>query len=100
MRELKNVLERALILEAGEKVEASHLPPEIFGGTAPVTGSHPGFELPPEGISMEKVEEDLVRKALAQTGGNQTKAARLLDISRDSLRYRMKKMGLLGGEET
>ena len=48
---------------------------------------------------MEKMEEDLVRKALAQTSGNQTKAARLLDISRDSLRYRMKKMGLLGGDE-
>ena len=99
VRELKNVMERAFILESGETVEASDLPPEIFGGSGPAGGSPPGFDLPPEGISMEKMEEDLVRKALAQTGGNQTRAARLLDISRDSLRYRMKKMGLLGSEE-
>ena len=45
---------------------------------------------------MESVEDDLVRKALDRAGGNQTRAARLLGISRDSLRYRMKKMGLLG----
>ena len=99
VRELKNVLERAFILQAGTTVEASDLPPEIFGGPESSGHSPPGFDLPPGGISMEKMEEDLVRKALAQTGGNQTKAARLLDISRDSLRYRMKKMGLLGGEE-
>ena len=67
--------------------------------TPPVREQDPGIELPPEGISMEKMEEELVRKALSQTGGNQTQAARLLDISRDSLRYRMKKMGLLGGDE-
>ena len=53
-----------------------------------------GLRIPPEGISMEKVEEALVREALAITDGNQTKAARLLDISRDSLRYRMHKFGI------
>jgi len=93
VRELKNVLERAIILEAGERVEAADLPPEILslpGADAPPLA----FELPPEGISMEKVEEDLVRKALAQTGGNQTKAARMLSISRDALRYKMKKFEL------
>jgi len=99
VRELKNVLERAFILQGGSTVEPSDLPPEIFGGPGPAGGAPPGFDFPPEGISMEKMEEDLVRKALSQTGGNQTRAARLLDISRDSLRYRMKKMGLLGGEE-
>ena len=44
---------------------------------------------------MEKVEEALVRQALKMTNGNQTKAAKLLDISRDALRYRMQKFGLL-----
>jgi len=43
---------------------------------------------------MEKVEEDFVRQALDMTGGNQTKAARLLGISRDSLRYRMQKFAI------
>ena len=53
-----------------------------------------GLRIPPEGISMEKVEEALIKEALAMTGGNQTKASRLLDMSRDSLRYRMRKFGI------
>jgi DNA-binding protein Fis len=53
-----------------------------------------GIELPPGGLSMERVEEELIRKALSQTKGNQTRAARLLNISRDSLRYKMKKFNL------
>jgi two-component system NtrC family response regulator len=43
---------------------------------------------------MEKVEEALVKQALKMTNSNQTKAAKLLDISRDALRYRMQKFGL------
>jgi len=58
-----------------------------------------GLRIPPEGISMEKVEEALVRQALEMTGGNQTKAAKLLDISRDSLRYRMQKFGIAAAGE-
>ena len=58
-----------------------------------------GFALPPGGLSLEKLEDDLVRQALEQTRSNQTRASQLLGISRDSLRYRMKKMGLLGGDE-
>ena len=53
-----------------------------------------GFNLPQEGISMEKLEESLVREALMMTCGNQTKSAMLLGISRDSLRYRMQKFGI------
>ncbi|HYA13976.1 MAG TPA: helix-turn-helix domain-containing protein, partial [Syntrophales bacterium] len=53
-----------------------------------------GIRIPPEGISMEKVEEALVKQALKMTNGNQTRAAKLLDISRDALRYRMQKFGL------
>lgn len=53
-----------------------------------------GIRIPPEGISLEKVEEALVRQALKMTGGNQTKAAKLLDISRDTLRYRMQKFSI------
>jgi transcriptional regulator with PAS, ATPase and Fis domain len=48
--------------------------------------------LPVEGISLDNVEMSLVRQALERSGGNQTKAAELLDISRDQLRYRMKKL--------
>jgi two-component system response regulator AtoC len=53
----------------------------------------PLLELPKEGTSLEEVERELVGLALKQTGGNQTHAAKLLDISRDALRYKMKKFG-------
>jgi DNA-binding NtrC family response regulator len=103
VREFKNVLERAILLQTGVVVDADDLPPEILGAPEqlpPAAGGSVPFEIPPGGLSLEKLEDDLVRQALEQTRGNQTKASQLLGISRDSLRYRMKKMGLLGGEET
>jgi DNA-binding NtrC family response regulator len=60
----------------------------------------PVLELPKQGTSLEEVERDLVGLALKQTGGNQTHAARLLDISRDALRYKMKKFGFDSDVET
>jgi Transcriptional regulator containing PAS, AAA-type ATPase, and DNA-binding domains len=50
------------------------------------------FSLPQTGVSLDEVEMSLVRQALERSGGNQTKAAELLNISRDQLRYRMKKL--------
>jgi len=94
VRELKNVLERAMILVEGDTLLMEHLPIEILGQASKQGGVIEGIRIPPEGISMEKVEEALVRQALKMTNGNQSKAARLLDISRDALRYRMQKFGL------
>jgi transcriptional regulator with PAS, ATPase and Fis domain len=95
VRELKNVIERAMILGEGDNLLMEHLPIEILGQASKQGGVIDGIRIPPEGISMEKVEEALVRQALKMTNGNQTKAARLLDISRDALRYRMQKIGLI-----
>ena len=92
VRELKNVIERAMILGEGDILLLEHLPMEIVGENQERIMT--GLRLPPEGISMDKLEEALVREALKMTGGNQTKAARLLGISRDSLRYRMQKFGI------
>ncbi|MGB9177619.1 MAG: helix-turn-helix domain-containing protein, partial [Pyrinomonadaceae bacterium] len=50
------------------------------------------FTLPSEGLSLDEVESSLVRQAIEKSGGNQTKAAELLGISRDQLRYRLKKL--------
>lgn len=98
VRELRNVLERALILAEGATIQAEHLPPEIGGqpatsrsGAAKVAA----VSLPVNGLRLEDVERDLVRQALESTGGNQVHAARLLGISRDALRSRMKKFGFL-----
>jgi len=51
--------------------------------------------LPEEGISLEEVEKNLIQQALDRTGNNQTKAAKLLNITYDSLRYQVKKYGLM-----
>ena len=92
VRELKNVIERAMILGEGSFLLLEHLPMEIVGGNQEQITT--GVSIPPEGISMEKLEESLVREALIMTCGNQTKAAMLLGVSRDSLRYRMQKFAI------
>jgi DNA-binding NtrC family response regulator len=52
------------------------------------------FQLPPDGVSLEEVERQLLTQALERTGGNQTQAAQLLHINRDQVRYRIEKFGL------
>jgi DNA-binding NtrC family response regulator len=91
VRELRNVLERAFILCEGEIIEIEHLPPELFSVPPSQTEGASIFKLPPQGISLAVVEQDLIRQAMEMSGGNQVRAARLLGISRDVLRYRMKK---------
>jgi transcriptional regulator with GAF, ATPase, and Fis domain len=52
------------------------------------------FELPPTGVDVEQLERSLVIQALKRAGGNQTKAAALLGLNRDQIRYRIEKFGL------
>ena len=95
VRELKNLIERAMILEEGPFIGPSALPIEPSVRTAtPSNVKLPELTLPDQGTSLERVEEELVRQALLRARGNQTKAAKLLDISRDALRYKMKKFHL------
>ena len=99
VRELRNVIERASILEDGEFVTAVHLPVDMLSGPrGSDTGGPPGFVLPSGGVPLESVEVELARQALARTGGNLTQAAKLLDISRDQLRYKLRKAGDLAGD--
>ena len=94
VRELRNVIERASILEDGETVTTEHLPVDLIekNSSAPA-GETSIFVLPAEGIPLEEVELILARQAMERTGGNLTRAAKLLHISRDQLRYRLKKDG-------
>ncbi|MDI6727833.1 MAG: sigma-54 dependent transcriptional regulator [Thermodesulfovibrionales bacterium] len=99
-RELKNVIERICILEDTDVIYPEHIPSEIvdYVGTAEVSPAEEekaSFNIPPEGLSLKNVEKDLIVKALQMVNGNQTRAARLLGISRDALRYKMQKFGLL-----
>jgi two-component system, NtrC family, response regulator AtoC len=97
VRELRNVIERALILEDNETITTEYLPGSLLGpmrqdgGLTQVVGSVQ-FALPSEGISLDEAELSFVQQAIEQSGGNQTRAAELLGISRDQLRYRLKKL--------
>lgn len=93
VRELRNVMERAVILESENKLHVSDLPIEIREleeetETIELKGQ---VVLPDEGVSLEKVEKQLIVQALQKVDNNKTKAAQLLDISRDTLRYKIKK---------
>ncbi len=93
VRELKNVIERAVILEDGLEILPDHLPEEMRpGGRA--LDLDPGYQLPAGGIDIESLERDLIRQALSQARGNKTRAAELLGLSRDTLRYRLEKYAI------
>jgi PAS domain S-box-containing protein len=95
VRELRNAIERAMILEESALIT----PPSL-----PIAISHPDpgaasaaavpVEIPNDGLSLEDNERGLLARALEKTNGNQTQAARLLRITRDTLRYKMKKFNL------
>ncbi len=87
-RQLRNVLERILLLQSTEVIDLHHLPPEIRNASEPESWSH---VLPPDGVNLEALERDLIVQALRRTDGNKTRAAGLLGISRDTLRYRLEK---------
>lgn len=95
VRELRNVIERASILEDGEVVTTTHLPADLLMTPASGQngGANSGIVLPAGGISLETVEFELARQAVERTAGNLTQAAKLLDISRDQLRYKLRKSG-------
>jgi len=95
VRELKNVIERAIILESSEMILSEHLPMEITIPSQPASSQKLPVKLPAEGMSLAEVEKELIQQALETAHGNQVHAARLLKMSRDTLRYRMKKYDLL-----
>jgi two-component system NtrC family response regulator len=92
VRELENVIERMLVLSARDEITEADLPDEIRGLPATKHSFLP--ELPEHGISLEGVERELLVRALERFNGNQTQAARYLNISRRTLIYRMEKHGL------
>lgn len=110
VRELRNVIERVMILEDSDWVTLSWLPRDLAKdeqakikddsfipkmpavAAAPAIQIQPGFVLPEKGIELEEVELSFVRQAMERSRGNQTRAAELLGISRDQLRYRLKKI--------
>jgi DNA-binding NtrC family response regulator len=110
VRELKNTIERGMILEDEAYLRPAYLPfslgnssgRTLFERTSPPDGGQklpngralPRLYIPDGGTSLEEVEHSMVELAMSQANGNQTNAAKLLDISRDALRYKIKKFGM------
>ncbi len=93
VRELRNVCERGALLCDGDAIKAT----DVVLGQADrqVAADDNGFILPTKGVDLHKLENNLIRQALARTNNNQTQAAKLLHLSRDAFRYRLEKLGLL-----
>ena len=127
VREVRNLIERGMLLARGVQLTLESLPAELrspappappaataTAGTTAVAapertrapeaivqvGPRMTIQLGPEGVDIHEVERLLVKKAIEQTGGNQSRAAELLHLSRDQLRYRLLKHGLMAPADT
>ncbi len=93
VRELSNCIERAMIFIETDTIESESLTISNQFGSLPLDGTQQ-FTLPAGGISLEDVERQLILAALKQAGNNKSKAARLVGLTRDTLRYRLEKYHL------
>ncbi len=92
VRELENTIERMVVLAPDETINLEDLPDNIR--RPPNHAANVLLELPADGLSIEQVEREIIRQALEMHGGNQTRTARYLDITRSALIYRMQKYEL------
>jgi transcriptional regulator with GAF, ATPase, and Fis domain len=93
VRELRNLIERAVLLSEGVTLTPADF--DSLHTSRLETPSAPvGVALPAEGLNLEDVEKNLVIQALERAHGNQTRAAALLGLHRDQIRYRIEKFGL------
>jgi two-component system NtrC family response regulator len=96
VRELENIVERLVVLAPGNQIGLADLPEFLRRERSPLEVLE--LDLPPEGISLEAVEKELILRALQKFNWNQTQAARYLDLSRKTLIYRMEKYGIRAAE--
>ncbi len=97
VRELENVIESAVVFSKSEELTAEYLPENIRRQASRIAKVY--LDIPEDGISLEEVEKELLVKALEKAEGNQSKAARFLNITRKTLIYRMEKYGLIPPSE-
>jgi two-component system response regulator HydG len=99
VRELRNAIERAILLCDGGLITREHLPtasrlPAAMLSPVGEPSANGDATLPAGGVDLESMERSFVEKALGQTRGNKTKAARLLGLSRAQLYTRLEKYGI------
>jgi len=93
VRELENVIERSMVLADGPQVGPEHLPDSVRSGTTVAAPGEEDLDLSVK-RRTETLERNLIQRALRQTSGNRTRAARLLDLSHRALLYKIKEYGL------
>jgi transcriptional regulator with PAS, ATPase and Fis domain len=93
VRELKNAVERAMIFEEESLITTKNIPITLSRNPGEPT-DHRSRKYAENSLSLEEMEKQLLKEALVKAEGNQTQAAKLLKITRDTLRYKIKKYGL------
>jgi len=104
VRELENIIERAVALFAGTVIDVRDIQLDVSAwrpwslaaganSTGPNTAS-PAAPVLPDGMTLERYEDEIIREAVRRAGGNKSQAARMLGLSRNALRYRLSKMGV------
>jgi two-component system response regulator AtoC len=104
VRELSHVIERAVLWSRDSTLNVDHLSvsapmrvePDVEQPSRQANGPEPQSQLA-EGVDLSQWERSMIERAMREAGGNQTKAAQRLGITRDTLRYRLKKFGIQGG---
>jgi transcriptional regulator with PAS, ATPase and Fis domain len=92
VRELESVIERAVLLCEGDRIDVDDFPAELRSSTNLLDRTD--FELPPEGFSLEEFERQLLEKAMARSNGVIAKAAKMLGLSYKTMQYRLEKFQL------
>jgi len=90
VRELQNIIERGCALAKGTVLEAS----DIHLDQRPARAANGASGFLPEGMTLERWEDEMIQEALRRANGNKSQAARLLGLSRNALRYRLSKIGI------
>jgi DNA-binding NtrC family response regulator len=102
VRELKNIIERAIIMADGGRLELHHLPERVLAGAVQDAGAASALPIDfrPGVDTLESLEKRMIERALRQAGGVKAEAARILGISRFQLLRRLERHGLLPGKES
>jgi two-component system NtrC family response regulator len=92
VRELENIIERILALSTDNEISITNIPEHISGRFYEPSGTT--INIPEEGIALDTIERMVIKEILQRTGGNRSKTARMLQVPRHVLLYRLKKFGL------
>jgi two-component system, NtrC family, response regulator AtoC len=94
VRELENIIERAVVMAGGTKIDVGDIQLDVAPPKPAAASGGLAVAFLPEGMVLEKYEDELIKEALRRSGGNKSQAARLLGLSRNALRYRLTKIGV------